>query len=88
MQIGFSEKAPAIKSIHILGIKNSEGRVLGQAYILRFCLSCFFHIYTRSVMNVYIFVAAVTKNKMQVMIKITTMIMMMMTMRMMMTVMI
>ena len=86
MQIWFSEKALAIKSIHIPGIKNSEGRVLAQAYILRFCLRCFFHIYTRTVMNVNIFAAVVTKNKKHVLIKIATMIMMMMTMRIMMTV--
>ena len=86
MQIWFSEKALAIKSIHIPGIKNSKGRVLAQAYILRFCLRCFFHIYTRTVMNVNIFAAVVTKNKKHVLIKIATMIMMMMTMRIMMTV--
>ena len=86
MQIWFSEKALAIKSIHIPGIKNSEGRVLAQAYILRFCLRCFFHIYTRTVRKVNIFAAVVTKNKKHVLIKIATMIMMMMAMRIMMTV--
>ena len=59
---------------------------MAQAYILRFCLRCFFHIYTRTVMTVNIFAAVVTKNKKHVLIKIATMIMMMMTMRIMMTV--